>query len=63
MKLGRLPSHLNGDMGIERKRYNEPSAMGKVSASLSVSGPDGPSGWADQKCEIKGKEKSEKAMT
>ena len=54
---------MNGDMGIERKRYNEPSAMGKVSASLSVSGPDGPSGWADQKCEIKGKEKSEKAMT
>jgi hypothetical protein len=60
MKHGGLLSHLDTDMGIERPRSNERSAMGKVCTSLSASGPDDLSGQADQKWRKGKSEKSRK---
>ena len=43
-----LLSYLDRGTGIERQRYNEPSAIGGCSASSGVSGPANPRlGWSE----------------
>ena len=50
-------SILDRGVGIKGQSYNEPNVMGNASTDLSVSGPDDPSRWAEQKWRYKWKGK------